>query len=378
MKNYIISITILIFVFICISNAETNLEIDGEVSVFANYGPDNYINTQFAGRYLPEILYSIDLGQGSILDFDLSANLNGSLSMHPFDTAFTEGEIEPYRLWARYYGNQYEIRLGLQKIDFGTATLLRPLQWFNQVDPRDPLKITNGVYGLLGRYYFLNNANVWAWVLYGNEKRRGLDAVESNKELPEFGARVQYPTPLGEIALSYHHRTANANNLLGSKDFEKIPEDRIGIDGKWDVGVGLWFEAVYIHKSKEIGMFTNQSLFNIGTDYTFDIGNGLNVLFEHLILTYDKTAFKFAYNNNISASSISYPLGLNDNISSIFSYDWNSNEIMAFLNFQHQFDNFMGYIMAYYNPKSTNNIQENVTVNDFTGPGIQIMIVYNH
>lgn len=32
---------------------------------------------------------------------------------------------------------------------------------FDQVDPRDPLKLTDGVRGLLGRYCFLNNADIW-------------------------------------------------------------------------------------------------------------------------------------------------------------------------------------------------------------------------
>ena len=56
-----------------------------------------------------------------------------------------------------------ENRLGLQKIDFGSALLIRPLQWFNQIDPRDPLRLTNGVYGILFRQYFNDNSNIWLW-----------------------------------------------------------------------------------------------------------------------------------------------------------------------------------------------------------------------
>ena len=110
--------------------------------------------------------------------------------------------------------------------------LLRPIQWFNQIDPRDPLQLTNGVYAALGRYYFLNNANIWLWVLYGNEKTRGFDVLESNWKIPEIGTRIQYPIPKGEIALSYHYRTANSINQSFLNPYEKIPEHRIGIDGK--------------------------------------------------------------------------------------------------------------------------------------------------
>ena len=65
--------------------------------------------------------------------------------------------------------NKLHIEPGLQKINFGSATMLRPLMWFDQVDPRDPLQLTDGVWGVLGRYYFLNNANIWLWGLYGNK-----------------------------------------------------------------------------------------------------------------------------------------------------------------------------------------------------------------
>jgi len=54
----------------------------------------------------------------------------------------------------------------LQKINFGSATLFRLLMWFDRIDPRDPLKLTDGVYGLLLRYYFHNNTNIWLWGLY--------------------------------------------------------------------------------------------------------------------------------------------------------------------------------------------------------------------
>lgn len=140
--------------------------------------------------------------------------------------------------------------MGLQKIDFGSATILRPLQWFNQIDPRDPLQLTNGVYGIMGRYTFLNNANIRIWGLYGNEKARGFDVVPTNNSIPEFGGRIQHPVPKGELAFSYHHRSANTKTLGHVSALNKIPENRIGLDGKWDLGIGLWFEGVYIHKEK--------------------------------------------------------------------------------------------------------------------------------
>ena len=93
------------------------------------------------------------------------------------------------------------VRGGLQKINFGSANLLRPLMWFDQIDPRDPLQLTDGVWGILGRYYFLNNANIWVWGLIGNDQRKGWEVIPSVKNKPEFGFRVQMPIPGNYLSL---------------------------------------------------------------------------------------------------------------------------------------------------------------------------------
>jgi len=361
---------------------KTNLDFTGQVSLFSNYSPQYQMNFVNIGRYIPQLVFSDTLANSHLIDFEASANINGSASYHLLDISAYQGNISPYRLWGRYSGKQFEIRIGLQKIDFGSATLLRPLQWFNSISPRDPLKITNGVWGALGRYYFLNNANVWAWVLYGNEMRRGLDLIGSYKNDPEYGFRYQQPLPKGEIALSYHHRTIETQNWFTKPTTGifpmKNPEDRIGLDGKWDLGIALWFEAVYIKPSKESLNYSDQALLTIGTDYTFGIGNGLYVLFEHLISNIRQTPSVFDVNNNITASTISYPLGLDDNISSIVDYGWDTKGMSLFLNYSHQFEKFMGYIMLTYNSQNTIKIQNLIFTNPYKGPGIQLMLVYNH
>ena len=124
-------------------------------------------------------------------------HVSGNFSANRFLTLEKKNEsnsnIEPYRVWFRYQIKNWEFRVGLQKIDFGVAQLLRPIQWFNQIDPRDPLGLTNGVRGLLIRHYFKNNSNLWVWGLYGNEKQRGFGKgtdfiildVSFNPKIPE-------------------------------------------------------------------------------------------------------------------------------------------------------------------------------------------------
>lgn len=142
-----------------------------------------------------------------------------------------------------------EVRLGLQKINFGSANMLRPLMWFDQLDPRDPLQLTDGVWGLLGRYYFLNNANLWVWGLYGNNQQKMWETGNTYSGFPELGGRFQTPVPRGELAFTYHYRKADlSEHSLLSNQPTSVGENRVGIDGKWDLGVGLWFEAVWMGK----------------------------------------------------------------------------------------------------------------------------------
>jgi len=372
--NKATGLTFFIIAMLCYktTNAQNKPEFNGQVSAFGNYAPDNTYDGLLGGRYIPELQYNIGLDSTKNIDFEASANIYGTAIFDLFDESETDGDIDPYRIWGRYTGEQFEFRVGLQKIDFGSATILRPLQWFNQIDPRDPLQLTNGVYGALLRYYFLNNANIWVWGLYGNEKTRGFDALESYKDHPEFGGRVQSPLSKGEIALTYHHRTATNTAI------EQIPENKFAIDGKWDVEVGLWFEASHTNSTKNIGDLTNQTLINGGIDYTFGIGNGLNVVTEHLVSTFDEKAFEFSNNAHITAATLSYPLGFFDNLSAVTYYSWETEDFSFFLNFEHQFKHFTGYFMPYYNPEQQQGIAQNELIYTSSGPGLRLMLVYNH
>ena len=135
-----------------------SLIFGGQASVWINYNPDKKLSLHSGVRYIPQVNYAINNGNRK-LDFELSLNLNAGAGIRPFDSIKGNADVKPYRAWMRYSGKQFDLRLGLQKINFGSAQMLRPLMWFDQVDPRDPLQMTDGVWGLLGRYYFLNNPN---------------------------------------------------------------------------------------------------------------------------------------------------------------------------------------------------------------------------
>lgn len=361
------------------SFAQDSLSLKGQVSAWLHYNGNNGLPLQPGIRYIPQLNYGLPLKNDHKIDFEVSVNINGSAGIHPFDSIETYGRIKPYRVWARYSARQYEVRLGLQKINFGSASILRPLMWFDQVDPRDPLRLTDGVWGLLGRYYFLNNANIWLWCLYGNRAPKGWEIISTKPNYPELGGRIQLPVSTGEAALSYHHRVADSEKQGGIvPHFSEINENRIGFDIKLDLVTGIWFEGSWSTKNRELGMFTNQEIMNAGLDYTFGIGNGLYVVYEQLFAAYDEKAFKFQNPALFSMLSFSYPVGLFDNISGIVFYDWEKMNSYNFLNWQRQFNNITLYIMGYWNPEHYNIPAQGNDQNLFAGKGIQVMLVLNH
>lgn len=359
--------------------AQDSLGFKGQLSTWIHYNGGNDLPVYLGGRYIPQLNYNIQLKNDNNFDFEASFNINGSAGFHPFDSIGTSVQFKPYRLWTRYSTQHFELRLGLQKINFGSASLLRPLMWFDQVDPRDPLKFTDGVWGLLGRYYFMNNANIWLWCLFGNKDPKGWELAATNTSHPELGGRIQLPLNNGEAALSYHHRIADTRNMGGSvPGYSEVGENRIGLDIKLDLVVGLWFEGTWATKNMDMGKYTNQELLNIGTDYTFGIGNGLYMIFEQLLASSDEQPFTFQNPASFSLVSLSYPVGLFDNISGIVYYDWKNHSIYNFLNWQKQFNKISLYIMGYWNPEDYNLPVQGSGQNLYAGKGIQIMLVWNH
>ncbi|WP_068473628.1 hypothetical protein [Saccharicrinis aurantiacus] len=380
--NKILHISILIFAslnaFSQSKEEENKLEFKGQLSSWVHYNNNNTYPVYVGTRYIPQLNYEFNTSTNYKIDFEASANAVGDVGIQFWDKAEGNASLNAYRLWGRYSTDQLEVRIGLQKIDFGTAQILRALRWFDQVDPRDPLQLTDGVYGALARYYFLNNANIWLWSLYGNNNQKGMEVIGTNKTIPEFGGRIQFPVPMGETGISYHHRVANSEEFEGViPEYEKIPENRIGIDGKWDLVVGLWFEGAYVNKSKYVGALTHQQIFTLGSDYTFNLGAGLNVTLEHMLFSNDENAFEFANTNNNTALSMMYPIGMFDNIQAISYYNWEQKQIYNFVNWFRSFDKTTFYLMAYWNPENavvpTGGIQ-----NLYAGKGIQFMFVFNH
>jgi hypothetical protein len=360
------------------ASGQDSIRFSGQLSSWLNVNSGSDFPVWAGIRYIPQLNYGLKPGKTGKFDAEFSLNLYGSAGMNPFDSITASARVKPYRAWVRYSTDQLEVRLGLQKLNFGSASILRPLMWFDQVDPRDPLKLTDGVWGLLGRYYFLNNANIWLWGLYGNKDPRGWEYAGTNNRYPEAGGRIQLPIPSGEAAISYNFRIADTRGPLFFAQSAKVPENKIGFDVKLDLTVGLWFEGSWVNKNEDLRLFTNQEILNAGVDYTFGVGNGIYVIFEQLLMAFDEKPFRFEYTTSFSLMSVSYPVSLFDNISGIVYFDWKNHKAYNFVNWQRQFKNIILYCIGYWNPEQYNIPAQGSGQNLFAGKGIQVMLVFNH
>ena len=363
------------------SGAAQEVEFQGQLSGWAAASRAGSSNLQLGLRYVPTLSLTKSFAKTYALDAEISVNTYSAAMGPGIGHLSTSGKFSPYRIWLRFSTPQFEARIGLQKISFGSAALLRPLMWFDRLDPNDPLQLTNGVYGLLLRYTFLSNANVWVWGLYGNDDLKGWETTPTQKKTPEYGGRFQFPLFKGEMALSYHHRRIDpSRSFLPQVALEPAPapEDRFAVDGKWDLGVGFWFEGTLGRQDFKLFPLKYQKTVNLGLDYTFSIGNGLHILGEYLINQSSADALTGGDRAEFSALSLDYPLGITDRIRGMAFYAWESGDWYRFLTWQRVIDRWSFYIIGFWNPESYRIIANQQGKSVFIGRGIEVMIVFNH
>lgn len=355
-----------------------SLGINGQAIGWTTLNPAEPFQAQAGLRYIPELSFTLPSGKYTF-EGEFSANLWAS-GIYGSDSIVLTEEISPYRFWVKFSGDQFELRAGLQKINFGSAQLFRPLMWFDRIDPRDPLQLTDGVYGLLGRYYFLNNANIWAWALYGDDKIKGWEFIPSKKNSIEYGGRVQLPLYTGEIAASYHHRTADTGPVLPDSitPGESSPENRIGLDFKLDLAVGLWAEVALSKQNFSHTSLDYKSLVNAGMDYTFGLGNGLNMMVEGFGYLQGEKPFANDEGLAFGLLSASYPLNIIHNVSAMLFYDFTNKNLYRFINWSVAYDKWSFYLMGFWNPESYSLYNVDPRTSLYGGWGFQLMAVFNH
>lgn len=347
-----------------------SFEHNGQISIWGAYN-DN-IDGKAGSRYIPEISLFRNLSKDLKIDTEFSLNLNVFTAFDSLEEFEDNADAELYRSWIRLSGDQYEARLGLQRINFGPARILRSLRWFDQLDVRDPLELTEAVYALLGRYYFPNNSNLWLWGLYGNDDLKGLEVFKTDEDRPEFGGRVQFPISKGEMAFTYHNRRIDSG-LRRKNESGVITnglENRYAIDGSFDLGIGLWFEAAIsdIKKDSHNSLWTRYV--TLGADYTFDIGPGVHVLGEHFINSTGPKIFKQDNEDMTSAISANFSTGVLDTITAIGFFDWQKDNFYPNVSWQRAYDNWFINVTTFYNSSDTDSV--------YSGTGALCTVAFNY
>lgn len=365
-------ICVYVFLLVPVLVRSQNVFFNGQASGWTQLSESSH---QMGVRYIPGLRVKSVLAQRWAVDGLVSVNGYGWLGNTESATEST-AELDAYRVWARLTQPRFELRLGLQKLNFGSAMMLRPLMWFDSLDARDPLQLTDGVTAVMSRWFFSGNANLWLWLVQGQNDRKGWEAVGSKDNSPEWGGRVQIPVHRGEVALSGHVRQPdpNAAHALYGLPFDR--EVRLGFDGRWDWLAGWWIESSISRFSGPKPFY--RQFYMAGGDYTFAWGNGLHIIAEHLVMARSPYALKIENRVHFTAFSMDYPLGFLDHLTGYVYYDWHNRDWYRLLQWQRTYDRWSFYVQGFANPDNAVVLTQGDTRLPMRGLGVQLMVMLNH
>jgi len=349
--------------------------VSGQASGWVTSKPDTSIVSQAGLRYIPELAVQDTLGGDLAAALDLSADGFVTGSYGRGAAARYDATLKPYRAWLRVATHAFEARIGLQKINFGSAMLFRPLMWFDRVDPRDPLQLTAGVTGALARYTFADNTNLWGWALLGNTAPKGWETAPTRRGTVEVGGRVQTAVPAGEVGVTYHHREADLRSFVAGA---VVPEDRLGVDGKWNLGVGLWGEAALVHQATDSAPTRYQRFWTVGADYTVGVGNGLYLLAEFSRFDTPRSPLGPGAGAAFSGLELNYPVGIVDRVTAIVYRNWQANQWFRIVTWQRSYDAWTLYLLGFWNPDQPQGLESQLGGTTFAGRGLQLVVAFNH
>jgi len=357
------------------------IDFSGEIAAQTFFFRAGDLPVKFGLRYIPSLDANGKISSKGSVGISVAAHVFEALILNTHHSYQNSHSFNWYRYWIRYATPKLEIRLGNQKINFGSAKLFRPLMWFDRLDPRDPLQLTNGVKALLVRTYFPDNATIWLWGLVGNRGTKGIELFSTAEGKPEFGGRIQIPFFAGELALTAHHRWVQFGDfsmpfsITGSSSIFR--ENRLAVDGAWDIGAGFWFESALFSYEKAGMPFQWRQMGTVGLDYTFPVGNGLYVLEENFIQGFSTSVTHLQKKRLYSGILVTYPLNLLDEIMTISTYDWSGRRFFHYLSWKRTTDRWQVNLAVFFIPRNT-RVWGNPGLSAFNGNGFQILVVYTY
>ncbi len=361
------------------AQSSSKLHYNGQLAGWTQYAPDQPYTLLLGGHYIPQLSYILPLAKNTqTLNALASLNIYGTTATADFDSARNDGKIDPYRIYVKWELGGLSLVGGLQELRFGSAKMFRSVAWFDRTDPRDPLQLSDGVWGLTGRYYFPGTKlNLWAWFLYGNKDPKGIDILSTNQGLPEMGGRLQWKYLLGNIGLAYHFRRVDTDYYLAEYNWTR--EHRFGLDAHFDWRVGVTIEATSLYLSDDADIYTHQSMATLGLDYTFGLGRGLKTNLEQYVSALNEQTFQFENSVTFSGLSLAYPITPSDDMNYMLYYNWTNQMWYNYIRWSHRFKYLALHTMAFWNPSAYgfDRIQA-FAQEHMLGKGVQVMLVWNH
>jgi hypothetical protein len=119
-------------------------------------------------------------------------------------------------------------------------------------------------------------------------------------------------------------------------------------------------------------------LLSLGLDYTFDLGNGLYLDLEQLIRMVSDKPLGSREADFYSALSLNYPLGINDSLTVILSFDWENRDLFSYLNWQRKYDKWSFNIFGFWNPDRSGVGQGGLQEDFLAGKGLGLLVVFDH
>ena len=316
--------------------------------------------------YIPMLSLSRDLSIDRFVDLEWSYRMQ--YRMYEEDVVFSS---KPYRLWLRYSSEKIEARLGLQKIAFGPAMVLRSLAWFDTIDPKDPTGQTDAVEAFRLRLFPTSSLALWLW------------STNNDRDTLSYGGRAELSTSIGEWGLTYHQDPAELGQSVGQFPiFISGPHQRIALDYRYDGYFGFWFEGAGIFADSKQDVELNRfTLFTLGADYTIPVGSGLLIMAETMKINGPSTAADSSSKLTYTALMASLPINMLHHLMFIAQIDWDNSHIYNYLRWGITYDHFsLNFIFSISPRRGDYNIAKEdlpKTVAGF-GTGVQFMLIYNH
>ena len=317
--------------------------------------------------YIPMLSLSRDLSINRFVDLEWGYRMG---KVYAGDYAISSIE-EPYRLWLRYSSDQIEARLGLQKIAFGPAMVLRSLAWFDTIDPKDPTGQTEAVEAFRLRLFPTRSLALWLW------------SINNDQDTLSYGGRAELSTSIGEWGLTYYQDPTELGQSVGQFPiFISGPHKRAAMDYRYDGYFGFWFEGVGIFADSKQDVELNRfTLLTLGADYTIPVGSGMLIMAETMKINGSSTAEDISSDQTYTALMASLPINMLHQLMFIAQIDWDNNHMYNYLRWGVTYDRFsLNFILSISPRRGDYNIATEYlpkTVAGF-GTGLQFMLIYNH